>query len=74
MPDFKRNLLSLGMLDQAGCSFKGEGGVLKTCKGSMVIMKGIRKNGLYRLQGNTFLVLIWSSVYFKNKFYIAMAS
>lgn len=41
------------MLDQVGCSFKSEGGILKVVKGSLQIMKGIRKNGLYRLQGKT---------------------
>lgn len=36
-----------------GYSFKAENGVLKVMKGSLIIMKGIRKNGLYSLQGST---------------------
>lgn len=55
VPELKRNLLSLGMTEQVGCSFKGEGGTLKISKGSLQITKGIRKNGLYRLQGETIM-------------------
>lgn len=51
MPDLKRNLISSGMLDSIGYSFKVESGVLKVAEGSMVVMKGIRKNGLYVLKG-----------------------
>ncbi|KAJ4724837.1 Retrovirus-related Pol polyprotein from transposon TNT 1-94 [Melia azedarach] len=53
VPELKRNLISLGMVDRLGCSYKAENGVLKVVKGSLVIIKGIRKNGLYILQGNT---------------------
>lgn len=55
VPELKRNLLSLGILDQSGCSFKGEGGTLKVFKGSLQIMKGTRQNDLYKLQGNIIL-------------------
>ena len=51
VPDLKRNLISLGMLDQSGCTFKGESGTLKVIKGSMVVMRGERKHGLYVLSG-----------------------
>ncbi|KAJ4723531.1 Retrovirus-related Pol polyprotein from transposon TNT 1-94 [Melia azedarach] len=50
VPDLKRNLISLGMLDKSGCILKAENGVLKVVKGSLVIMKGERRNGLYILQ------------------------
>ncbi|KAJ4708838.1 Retrovirus-related Pol polyprotein from transposon TNT 1-94 [Melia azedarach] len=50
VPDLKRNLISLGMLDKSGCIFRAENGVLKVVKGSLVIMKGERRNGLYILQ------------------------
>lgn len=43
VPELKRNLISLGMLDEAGCTFKGENGTLKISKGSLQLMKGIRK-------------------------------
>lgn len=47
VPDLKRNLISLRMLDQPGCTFRGENGVLKISKGALQIMKGTRINGLY---------------------------
>lgn len=51
--DIKRNLISLGTLDSSGYTFKAEDGVLKIQKGSLVIMKGFKKNSLYTLQGTT---------------------
>ncbi|KAG8367168.1 hypothetical protein BUALT_Bualt16G0044500 [Buddleja alternifolia] len=53
IPELKRNLISLGMLDDLGYSMKLESGTLKVVKGSMVIMKGIRRNGIYSLIGCT---------------------
>ncbi|KAH9680944.1 hypothetical protein KPL71_026750 [Citrus sinensis] len=52
VPDLKRNLISLGMLDKMGCVIKLESGTLKVLKGSMVLMKGNLDNGLYVLQGS----------------------
>ena len=34
----KKNLISLGTLDTNGCSFMAKDGVIKVCKGSMVMM------------------------------------
>ncbi|KAH9657209.1 hypothetical protein KPL70_022963 [Citrus sinensis] len=51
IPDLKRDLISLGMLDKIGCVIKLESGTLKVLKGSMVLMKGNLDNGLYVLQG-----------------------
>ncbi|KAH9657436.1 hypothetical protein KPL70_023077 [Citrus sinensis] len=42
-----------GILDQMGCTFKMESGVMRIIKGSMVIMKGAKNNALYVLQGTT---------------------
>ena len=53
VPDLKRNLISMGMLDQMGCIVKAKKGVLRVIKGSMVIMKGNKNNGLYVLNGQT---------------------
>ena len=50
VPDLKRNLISLGELDKKGYVFRGEKGLLKVINGSMVIMRGIKKNGLYSLE------------------------
>ena len=53
--DLKRNLISLSILDQIGCSFKVENGCLKVVKGSFVIMKGVKMDGLYILDGRTII-------------------
>ena len=55
IPELKRNLISLGTLDSGGCSFKAQGGVLKVTKGSMVILKGEKKNGFYVSSGSAVL-------------------
>ena len=51
VPNLKRNLISLGTLDEEGYTYKAEKGVLKASKGSLVILKGDKKNGLYVLRG-----------------------
>ena len=49
--DLKRNLISLGTLDDEGYDCRVSRGILKITKGSLVVMKGIKKSGLYRLDG-----------------------
>ena len=51
IPMLKRNLVSLGQLDDIGFSCRAEGRVLKIVKGSMVVMKGVKKQGLYEVVG-----------------------
>ena len=51
VPNLKRNLILLGMLDHIGCSFKAKNGSLKVVKGSLVILKGVKMNVLYILDG-----------------------
>ena len=53
VPKLKRNLISIGMLDQTGCVIKAEKDVLRVIKGSMVIMKGLKQNGMYVMDGHT---------------------
>ncbi|KAH9769407.1 Integrase catalytic domain-containing protein [Citrus sinensis] len=53
LPELKRNLISLSMLDKAGCSIRLESSSLKVIKGSCILMKGEMQNGLYILQGTT---------------------
>ena len=53
VPELKRNLISIGILDQIGCVIKAEKEILKVVKGSIVIMKGTKLNGLYVLKGQT---------------------
>ena len=40
VPELKKNLISLGALDSIGCTFTGEGGVLKVSRGALMLMKG----------------------------------
>ncbi|XP_027187001.1 uncharacterized mitochondrial protein AtMg00300-like [Cicer arietinum] len=51
VPELERNLISLGMLEEAGCSYKAEKGTLKIIKGSLVIMNGTRDHDIYLLNG-----------------------
>lgn len=53
VPGLKRNLISLGMLDKLGYEFKAKHGVLTVTKDVMVVMRGLRQNGLYVLEGKS---------------------
>ena len=53
IPDLKKNLISLGTLDSLGCRYSGKGGVIKVGRGSLIVMKGNKIDGLYFLQGST---------------------
>jgi hypothetical protein len=55
IPDLKKNLISLGTLDSLGYTYSNEGGVIWVNKGSLVIMKGNKVDGLYFLQGSTMI-------------------
>lgn len=46
VPNLKRNLISLGMMDQMGCIIKVQHGVVSIVKGSIVLLKEIRNNEL----------------------------
>jgi len=47
----KQNLISLYHREKKGYVFKWERGMLKVFRGFMVVMKGVRKNKLYALEG-----------------------
>ena len=51
VPELKRNLIFLGMLDQMGYSVKIESGEMMIIKGTEIIMKGLRKNEVFVLDG-----------------------
>jgi hypothetical protein len=52
--DLKKNLLSIGQLDDLGCKIHTEGGNLKVVKGNLVVMKAEKlTNNLYMLVGDT---------------------
>ena len=47
----KRNLISLGTLDELGFSYRAENGSMHVFKGDELILIGAKKNGLYVLNG-----------------------
>ena len=53
VPDLKKNLISLGMLDSSGYKVTIEGGVLKVVRGALLAMKGTQRGNLYFLDGHT---------------------
>ncbi|OMO71892.1 hypothetical protein CCACVL1_18036 [Corchorus capsularis] len=54
VPNFTRNLISLGKLDSLGYGYSCRGGGLKITKGSMIVMKGVKNSkNLYELIGST---------------------
>jgi len=53
IPDLSKNLISLGFLEEKGCKFQSDGGVLRVSKGALTIMRGKRVGNLYFLQGST---------------------
>jgi len=52
VPQLKRNLISVGALETLGLVVSIRDGVLKMTKGSIVVMKGVRRNNLYYLKGS----------------------
>lgn len=49
--DLKRNMISLDMIDQIRSIIRVQNGVLSKMKESQVLLKGIKKNGLYVFKG-----------------------
>lgn len=47
VPNLKRNLISLGMLDAIGCTYSGQDGILEVRKDSKIVVVGEKSNGLY---------------------------
>ena len=52
-PQLKRNLIFVGALESLGLVVSIKEGVLKMIKGSMVVLKGVRRDNLYYLKGST---------------------
>lgn len=51
MPKISRNLISYGMLEKAGCNYKGEGFKIHFFKNGEKVFSGDYEDGLYYLQG-----------------------
>ena len=49
VPELKKNLISVGVLDSKRFECSAEGGVMEIRKGSFVVMRGIKKGNLYIL-------------------------
>lgn len=54
----KRNMISIGMLDESSISWKTEKGFIYICKGSVAIIKGVKKNSLYVSLSKTMLAQV----------------
>lgn len=53
VPEIKRKLISVAMLDQEGYVVKIENGTMNVFKNSTRIMRGKKEHGIYLLQGNS---------------------
>jgi hypothetical protein len=53
VPDLKKNLFSLGVLESSGYKIIIHDGVLRAIRGALVILRGTRKGNLYFLDGST---------------------
>ncbi|KAK2986648.1 hypothetical protein RJ640_011726 [Escallonia rubra] len=54
--ELRKNLISLGTLDSSGYSYRAACGVMRIMKVALVVMKGLKQNSLYLLQGSTVTV------------------
>nr|GFA49972.1 hypothetical protein [Tanacetum cinerariifolium] len=56
VPDLKKNLISLGVLDSKGFKYTSKNGVLRVSKGALVVMKASKgTSSFYTLQGETII-------------------
>ena len=53
VPQLKRNLIFVGALEASDIVISVRDGDLRMIKGSMVVMKGVRRDNLYYLKGST---------------------
>ena len=53
VPELKKKIISLGVLDSCGHKFAGLSGVLKVYKGALVVMKALKTRNIYKWVGRT---------------------
>jgi len=53
VPDLKKNLFSLGVLESSGYKIIMHGRVLRAIRGALVVLRGTRTGNLYFLDGST---------------------
>ena len=49
VPELRKNLISMGVMDVVGYKFVVQGGIMKVYKSTLVVMKAIRIGNLYKL-------------------------
>ncbi|CAM8938448.1 unnamed protein product [Rhodiola kirilowii] len=52
VPGLRRNLISLGALDDSGCSYNAKNGVLAVCKNDRQVLTGNKTGSVYILDGS----------------------
>ena len=58
MPGLKRNLISVGQLDDGGHVVIFMGGLWKITKGSMVVARGQKEGTIYMTTNNRYVVVV----------------
>ncbi|KAG8472907.1 hypothetical protein CXB51_034792 [Gossypium anomalum] len=53
VPDLRKNLISLSILDLKGCKINIESNGIKVSRGALILLKGKRTGSLYILEGST---------------------
>ncbi|KAH1030311.1 hypothetical protein J1N35_046175 [Gossypium stocksii] len=53
IPDLRKNLISLSILDLKGCKINIESSGIKVSRGSLILLKGKKTGSLYILEGST---------------------
>ena len=62
VPQMKKNLISVGILKILGLELSIKNGVLKMTRGSMMVLKGVRRKNLYYLMGSTVTGRVMTSI------------
>ena len=58
VPKLKKNIISLGALESQGLVVIIRDGVLNVISGSLLVMKGIRRNNLHYYSGSTMIGVV----------------
>jgi len=66
VPQLKKNLISVGALEAQGLSGTLGEDILKMSNGSLVFLKGIRRNNLYYLKSSAVIEKLTASEYLKD--------
>ena len=62
VPQFKRNLISVGTLKTLGLEVSIKDGVIKMTKCFIVVLKGVHQNDLYYLKTSTVIGQVMTSI------------